>query len=277
MILIFVFAYYAFFRGLYNSFTDYRVMNMQTSFVGLENYKTLFGPNGAVFWKSFGNQVILTCFGVFHSIFWPLLTAELLFFVQHKRIANAIKSMFVVPMLVPGIVTTLIWRFLYNKSFGFNTLLANIGLPNLRHDWMNDTSTALFSVIFMGFPYVSGLYFLIFHSAVNNVGQELYEAAIIDGASNWQVALRIHLPNVTGYISVIATLSLIGSLSSFGAILATTGGGPGNTTMVPALLMYRVAFTDGRFGYASAMGVIIMIIILILTAIQRRLVKGDAN
>ena len=277
MILIFVFAYYAFFRGLYNSFTDYRVMNMQTSFVGFENYKTLFGPNGAVFWKSFGNQVILTCFGVFHSIFWPLLTAELLFFVQHKKIANAIKSMFVVPMLVPGIVTTLIWRFLYNKSFGFNTVLANLGLSNLRHDWMNDTSTALFSVIFMGFPYVSGLYFLIFHSAVNNVGQELYEAAIIDGASNWQVAWRIHLPNVTGYISVIATLSLIGSLSSFGAILATTGGGPGNTTMVPALLMYRVAFTDGRFGYASAMGVIIMIIILILTAIQRRLVKGDAN
>ena len=85
----------------------------------------------------------------------------------------------------------------------------------------------------------------------------------------------MHIPNVMGYVSVIATLSLIGSLSGFGSILATTNGGPGNTTMVPALLMYRIAFTDGRFGYASAMAVVIMLIILILTAIQRKLVRGD--
>ena len=98
---------------------------------------------------------------------------------------------------------------------------------------------------------------------------------MIDGASSWQVAWRVHVPNVTGYVSVIATLSLIGSLSGFGAILATTNGGPGNTTMVPSLLMYRVAFTDGRFGYASAMAVIIMIIILVLTAVQRRVVRGE--
>ena len=276
IILVTVFAYYAFFKGLYNSFTNYQVLNRETSFVGFDNYRALLGPDGAVFWASFKNQVVITLFGVFNAIFWPLMTAELLFFVRHPRVANTIKSMFVVPMLVPGIVVTLIWRFLYNKSFGFNSVLSMLGLDQFRHDWMKETGTAMFSVIFMGFPYVSGLHFLIFHSAVNNVGQDLYDAALIDGASSWQVVWRIHVPLVTPYISVIATLSLIGSLSGFGAILATTSGGPGNTTMVPALLMYRVAFTDGRFGYASAMAVIIMIIILVLTAIQRRLVKGES-
>ena len=274
IILIAIFSYYAFFSGLYNSLTDFR-LNKTVSFVGLTNYRALFGPDGAVFWASFKNQLIITLFGVLHAIFWPLLTAELLFFVRHRRVANTIKSMFVVPMLVPGIVVTLIWRFLYNKSFGFNSVLSMVGLDAFKHDWMKESGTAMFSIIFMGFPYVSGLNFLIFHSAVNNVGQDLYDAAVIDGASSWQVAWRVHVPNVMNYVSVIATLSLIGSLSGFGAILATTNGGPGNTTMVPSLLMYRVAFTDGRFGYASAMAVIIMIIILVLTAIQRRVVKGE--
>ena len=274
IILIAIFSYYAFFNGLYNSFTDYRVTNNETSFVGFANYITLFSQEGSVFWGSFKNQVIITLVGVFNAIFWPLLTAELLFFVRRKKIANFIKSTFVMPMLVPGIVVTLIWRFLYNKSFGFNSVLTTLGLDSLKHDWMNDKTTALFSVIFMGFPYVSGLNFLIFHAAINNIGRELYEAAVIDGATSAQVAFQIHVPNVVGYISVIATLSLIGSLSGFGSILATTNGGPGNTTMVPSLLMYRVAFTDGRFGYASAMAVIIMIVILVLTVIQRKMLKG---
>lgn len=272
-ILIFIFSYYAMFDGIYMSFTDYRVGH-DMNFVGFANYSTLFSSDGAVFWTSFKNQVILTLFAVFHSVFWPLLTAELLFFVRNKKIATFTKSLFVVPMLVPGIVVTLIWRFLYNKNFGFNTILQKLGLTSLQHDWLNDKTTAMLCVIFMGFPFVSGLNFLIFHAGVNNIGQDLYEAAVIDGANNWQVAWRIHVPNIMGYVSVIATLALIGSLSGFGAIAATTNGGPGNASMIPAMLLYKVAFKDGKFGYASAMGTIIMIIILILTLLQRKLLNG---
>jgi len=274
MILIAIFSYYAMFNGIYTSLTDSRLSSVTTNFIWFENYKTLFSEYGKGFWTSFKNQAIMTCFSVFHSVFWPLLTAELLFFVRHKKVADVIKSLFVIPMLVPGIVTTLIWRFLYNKDFGFNTILEKLGLKSWQHNWMNDEKTALAAVIFMGFPFVAGLYFLIFHAAVNNIGAELYEAAVIDGANNWQVAWKVHVPNVVPYISVIATLSLIGSLSGFGAIAATTGGGPGTCTTIPSLLMYSVAFQNGRFGYASAMGTIIMIIILVLTMVQRKLTKG---
>ena len=274
MILIGIFSYYAMFNGVYTSLTDYRISYEQMNFIAFDNYKYLMSPDGALFWKTFSNQAIITLCSVVNSVFWPLLTAELLFFVRHKKIANTIKSMFVMPMLVPGIVSTLIWRFLYNKDFGFNTILEKLGLESLQHDWMNDDKTALLAVIFMGFPFVSGMYFLIFHSAVNNVGQELYEAAVIDGATSWQVAWKIHVPNVMGYVTVISTLSLIGSLSGFGAIAATTGGGPGNATMIPAMLIYRVAFTDGRFGYASAMGTIMMVVIMVLTLLQRKLTSS---
>ena len=147
IILVAIFSYYAFFSGLYNSFTDYRLLNRETQFIGFDNYKVLFSADGAVFWQSFGRQAFITFFGVLHAIFWPLLTAELLFFVRHKRVANTIKSMFVMPMLVPGIVVTLIWRFLYNKSFGFNSLLGAVGLDILKHDWMKEPATAMFSVM----------------------------------------------------------------------------------------------------------------------------------
>ncbi len=277
MILIGIFSYYAMFSGIFMSLTDHRISYASNNFIGLGNYITLFSKEGSLFWTTFKNQAIITLVGVVNSVFWPLLTAELLFFIRHKRVASTIKSMFVMPMLVPGIVTTLIWRYLYNKSFGFNTMLEKIGLEAWQHDWMNDEKTALLAILFMGFPFVSGLNFLIFHSAVDNVGQELYEAAVIDGATSWQVAWRVHVPNVMGFVSVVATLSLIGSLSGFGAIAATTGGGPGNTTTIPSLLLYRVAFTDGRFGYASTMGTVMMVIILTLTLLQRKLLNGKED
>ncbi len=194
VILIGIFSYYAMFNGIYTSLTDYRISYSEISFIGLENYKTLFSPDGALFWLSFKNQVIITVTSVLKAVFFPLLTAELLFFVRHKKVADTIKSMFVIPMLVPGIVSTLIWRFLYNKDFGFNSLLQLLGLKSWQHNWMNDEKTALLSIILMGFPFVAGLNFLIFPAAVNNVGQELYEAAKIDGASEVQTYGRIALP-----------------------------------------------------------------------------------
>lgn len=100
---------------------------------------------------------------------------------------------------------------------------------------------------------------------------ELYEAAIIDGASSFQVITRVHLPNVVPYINVVFTLSLIGSLSNFGLVAATTGGGPGNATMIPSMLMYQVAFGDSEFGYASSMGVILFVIIMIVTLLTRKI------
>lgn len=107
------------------------------------------------------------------------------------------------------------------------------------------------------------------------IGEELYEAAIVDGATQFNVVKDIHLPNVKPYMKIVVTLSLIGSLSGFGLVAATTGGGPGYATMIPAMQMYKIAFGDGKFGYASALGVILFIVIIILTLLTRRFLKEE--
>ena len=90
-----------------------------------------------------------------------------------------------------------------------------------------------------------------------------------------QVVRYIHVPNLKPYVKTIFTLSLIGSLSGFGQIYAMTGGGPGYATMIPSLLMYKVAFGDGQFGYASALGMVIMLVIVVLTVVSRKLLKTE--
>ena len=130
-------------------------------------------------------------------------------------------------------------------------------------------------IILVGFPYVSGMYFLIFHSAVNMISEELYDAAIVDGATPLEVVKYVHIPNVKSSIKVVATLSMIGSLSGFGLVPATTGGGPGYATMIPAMQMYKIAFGDGKFGYASALGVVLFVVIILMTLLTRHFFREE--
>lgn len=269
-ILLALFSYYAIFLAFKNSFTDAQFGTAAT-FIGLENYIALLSDE--VFLSSLLNQAILSLVFVFNNIFFPFLAAELLFFVKRKKMANIVKTAFVVPMLVPRIVTILIWKFMYNPSYGINSVLDLFGLSNLTQNWLNDPATALASVIFVGFPFVSGLYFLIFHAGLNSLGGELHEAAIVDGASDWKIAVKIHIPNMTGYIGVVALLSFLQSISDFGLVAATTNGGPGFASMIPSLQMYKVAFGSGEIGYASSMGVVIFIIMIVITLTARRITR----
>ncbi|MCI6466592.1 MAG: sugar ABC transporter permease [Faecalicatena sp.] len=271
-IFLAIFSYYAIGNAIYTSFTD-SAFGQTSHWIGLENYIAAF--HDEMFLTSFRNQLIITVAAVFTSVFFPLLAAELLFFIKHKRIANIIKTAFVIPMLVPQIVVILIWKFLYNPNFGFNSILKLLHIENLSHNWLNDQGTALLSIVLIGFPFISSMYFLIIHTGLNMIGEELYEAAIVDGATQWDVVRNIHVPNLTPYIKIVVTLSLIQSLSGFGLVAATTNGGPGFATTIPALQMYKVAFGDGKFGRASAMGVILFVVIIILTLLSRKTMKEE--
>lgn len=272
LILLVVFSYYAIGNAVFTSFTD-SAFGQKADWVGFENYFAVFQDE--MFLTSFKNQLFITVAAVFSSVFFPLLAAELLFFINHKKVQNIVKTAFIVPMLVPQIVVILIWKFLYNPNFGFNSILKLLSMDGMIHNWLNDNGTALLSVILIGFPFIAGMYFLIIHSGLNMIGEELYEAAIVDGAKQWDVVKNIHIPNLKPYIKIVVTLSLINSLSGYGLIAATTDGGPGYTTMIPALQMYKVAFGDGKFGYASALGVVLFIVIIVLTLLSRNMLKED--
>ena len=269
-LMLIVFMYFSVGLAFYTSLTD-KMPGRETHFIGLENYKALLSDD--MFRMSFRNQAVLSLFAVFNSVFFPLLAALILYHVRHKKLSRIIKTLFVIPMLVPSIVVILIWKFLYNPNFGFNSILRLFDLGNLTRNWLNDGDTALWSVVLLGFPFVSGMYFLLFHAGLNNIDSALYDAAKVDGATSWTIIRHIQLPGVWPYVKVVATLSLIASLSGFGQVSALTGGGPGYETMIPALYMYKVAFGDGRQGYSSALGVVLFIVILILTVVTNKLMS----
>lgn len=271
-IMMFVFLYLSVGVAFVTSLTDkVAASTVQTHFIGLENFKKLLSDE--IFWLSFRNQVLISVFAVFNSCFFPLLAAILLFFVRRQKVSRAVKTAFVLPMLVPSIVTILIWKFLYNPNFGFNSFLQLFHMDGLIHNWLNDSQTALWCIILMGFPFVSGMYFLLFHTGINGIDGSLYDAAKIDGAGTWGIIKNVQLPGVWPYMKVVATLSLISSLSGFGQVSALTDGGPGYDTMIPALYMYKVAFGDGRQGYSSALGVVLFFVIVLMTLITNKLMS----
>ena len=271
-IFIVGFSYYEVVQSVIWSFTD-SGFGTKGSFIGLANYIHAF--HDSMFVASFRNQIIVSVMAVINSVFWPLLAAELLYFVKNEKLHSFYRIGFIIPMMVPSIVTILMWKYLYDSHMGFNTLLKAIGLKNLTHNWLNDKSTALACVILIGFPFISGMYFLIFHTALNALDYDMIEAAVIDGATPRQIIFSVQLPNLRPEIKTVFTLSLISSLSGFGNIFATTGGGPGYATMIPSMQIYNVAFGDGDFGYASSLGVLLMIVVVIITLVSRRFLKED--
>lgn len=268
-ILIVIFYYYAIVYAFELSLTD-TVLGLGGEFVGLANYKRLFSD--PVFHQSLKNLIIFACSDVLKAITFPLIAAELLYFIRRSKIAGAFKRLLIFPMLVPGMVTMMIWYNMLDPTIGVvNQILEKIGLESLQHNWFFDPSTALGSIIAIGFPFIAGLNFLIYHTALNSIPKEQVEAAELDGCTKLQTILYIHLPAVIPYAGTAATLALIGSLSNYGSVLVTTKGGPGYQTYVPALIMYNNLNTN--VGYAAAVGVFLFLAIMLLTVVIRKTVN----
>lgn len=270
--MMFVFLYLSVGVAFFTALTDKVARKPEYGFIGLQNFKELLSDK--IFWQSFRNQAVISIFSVINSIFFPLLAALMLYYMKRRKASRLIKTAFVLPMLVPSIVTILIWKFLYNPNFGFNSLLSLFKLDALRQNWLNQSDTALWAIVLLGFPFVSGMYFLLFHTGINSIDLSLYDAALVDGSIGWNTVRYVQLPGVWPYVKVVATLSLIGSLSGFGQVSALTAGGPGYDTMIPALYMYKVAFGDGEQGYSSAMGVVLFFVIVTLTVLTNKLLSA---
>ena len=268
-VLICTFFYYPVIYAITSSFTDLR-LGEKAIFIGFDNYIRLFAD--PIFLKGLSNQVIITAADIIKNFLFPLMAAELLFFIKNKNLAYKFKTLFVVPMLVPGIVIMLLWVYMYNVNFGaINSLLDIFGMGSLKHDWLREQGTALISIIGIGFPFVSGLYFLIFHAGLGTISREVEEAALIDGCKSFQLVRFIHIPNLAPYFSVVFILTVINSLQDYVKVMVTTKGGPGYETYVPALQMYHTAFDSYQMGYASSMGVILFLLIILLTLASMKL------
>ncbi len=273
--LILLFNYYPAASALYHSFFDWNGANFKR-FSGLSNFNLMI--HDPTIWLSLGNMVKLTLVALAINLTFPLMAGALIFHLRDLRLAYFYRVLFVVPMVVPGMVTLMIWRFIYNPNIGLlNQILRSIGLESLARPWLGDFDLALYAIMFIGFPWVAGISTLIYLAGFQAIPMELLDAAAIDGASTWKRFWHVELPLVMSQVKLIVILTVIGSFQGFTTIMVMTNGGPGVSTMVPGLYLYRNAMYYNKMGYACAIGTMLFIVTLILTYLNTRYLKSSVE
>jgi raffinose/stachyose/melibiose transport system permease protein len=267
-----IFKYYPAFTAIVMSFFDWNGFNY-SEFIGMDNYIAMWVDEAFI--ASMKNISLLAIADIIKTLTLPLIAAVLVYSMRSMRGKEFYKFIFVMPMVVPGMVVILMWKWMFNPTFGaLNQLLSLFGM-NSNQVWLGNSELALFSLILVGFPWIGGIAFLIYLGGLQAIPDELHEAAKMDGAGWVAQFFKIDLPLITGQIRVLIILSLIHTMNSFENVLVLTNGGPGNYTMVPALHLYQQGVTYNKMGYASAIGVFMFVIILILTIISFKIKKTD--
>jgi len=267
------FNYYPAFSGIYHAFTDWHPGGV-TTWVGWENFRQM--KYDQYLTVGIKNLLLLLITNIIKTLTMPLLVAELVFHLRSFKAQYWMRVAYVLPIVVPGIVSILLWTMIYDPNIGLlNQLLRSIGLERYTHSWLGEPGIALWSIIFMGIPWVGAFPFLIYYGGLISVPSELFDAAKVDGATSFQRFFNIDLPLLLGQIKLLIVLTYIGTMQDFTTIFIMTGGGPASSTYVPALQLYYSAMRFNKFGYASAIATVLFIVILIGTIINMRYVRSS--
>ncbi len=258
MILYLVFFIFPTLRVFQLSFTDAPLIG-GGNFIGLENYKRLMGD--FLFWKSLRNTGYFVLLTVIPNTLFGLMFA--LMVVRLKRFRSLALAAFFLPNMLTVSVVTIIWQWLLNSQFGvFNLLLDSKFAVFSSPDW------AMPMIAFITIWWTVGFNMLLFIAGLQAIPKEYYEAASIDGATGNQIFFGITWPLLWPITALVLTLQLIAQLKIFDQVWLTTRGGPFNSTIVMLQFVYREAFQNFRGGYASAISIVLFLIIMVASVLQ---------
>lgn len=267
-LLLAVFSLVPFLWAFWTSFYDYEIGG-DVKFIGFANYVEYLRDPTLL--SSFANMALLTLLAVAVVVTFPLAIARLIFCLSSERARYWYRVLFLIPIVVPGIAGTLIWRgMIYGENGLVNEILKALGRGDLARGWLGDPHTALWAVALIGFPFAGGINILIYYAGLTGIAESVHDAAQIDGASGLGKFFRIEFPLVLSQVKLLVILSVIGNVQAFEGMFVLTKGGPGFKTMLPGLWMYYNAFSFQRMGYACAIGVILFLLILGLTILNMR-------
>jgi len=273
VLMLLIFFYYPAIQGFVTSFqyVDIRL----TQWVGLENYERAFNDKRLI--ESFKNLgfLVLCNIGIVTTL--PLIVAVFIFHLKSKTAQYWWRVAFVIPIVVPAVASILVWRWMYSLDGGINIILSAIGLEHLVRGWLGDSDVVLLALVFTNFPWVAGLNFLIYYAGLQDISEEVLDAAVVDGASSWRRFLNIELPLLRPQMRLLVLLTLVFWLRSFELPLIMTNGGPGYASMVPGLRMYYSISRDFDLGYGSAIGTILFALILVVTLVQLRVTRRSGD
>ncbi|GBF71833.1 hypothetical protein PA598K_00046 [Paenibacillus sp. 598K] len=233
------------------------------TFNGLDNYRQLLSDE--VFGKSVVNNFVMLL-----AVPIGMAIALVLAILINSRVyaSGAFKVIYFMPQISSVVAVAVVWQVLFHPSFGpVNSFLMNLGVDNPPR-WLADTTFALPSVMMLMIWIDLGVALIIYIAGLKNIPADLYEAARIDGASTFVQFRSITLPLLTPTTFFLLITGFMGNFKSFALIKVLTDGGPANSTSVIVYDMYQTAFTELQTGYASAMVVVLFVILLAITAIQ---------
>lgn len=274
LILLSVFVVYPLLRNIYMSFTEYNILLSKTEkIVYFDNYiKAFKDPKVHV---AFVNTILYGLITVpFQMIFGLILAA-----VINSKIKGKLffRVLYYIPVISSWVVVSLIFRYLFESGKGgfINYFLMNLNLIKAPIAWLSNRWTANIIIWALGIWKGIGWVMIVYLAALQGINKNYYEAAEIDGANGIQKFLYITIPSVRPITFYILVNLIIGSFNVFIQVLMITNGGPMGRTEVLLSYMYKVAFTEFKFGYSSALSVLMGLIIFTITILQQRLFKDQ--
>jgi multiple sugar transport system permease protein len=239
-------------------------------YIGLGNFVRLF--NDQFFFRSVWNTVVFLIIHIPLQVVVALLIAQVL--NQNIKFRGFFRAAYFLPVVVSGVVVTILWQQLYGFDSGLlNRLLVNLGFSKVG--WLVDPNVAMPSIAIMATWKNVGLYIILFLVGLQTVPPHYYEAADIEGANKWQKFFKITLPTINPTIFMVFILSTIGGFSLFIEPYIMTGGGPLNSTLSAVLYIYKQGFFYYHMGYAATLGFFFAFLILLVVVIQKRFIEKE--
>lgn len=268
-ILYGIFGFYPLVSGM--------VMSLQkkNAFVGFSNYQKVL--TNERFWKSIWNATLYTCGSVFVILPVALCAALMLNSVFMGKKKSFMSTVFFIPNVTSVIVAGIVFQYILKANGGIlNELLLSLGIIQKNIRFLNDPNWAVFSIVLMGTWRYFGINSLYFLSGLQSISPDLGEAARIDGANAWQEFWRIKFPLLKPIMIYVVFTAITGSFSIFGEVYTLAGAnstGARDSMLYPVIYLYNTMFRDNKMNEAATMGYILAVILLIITSIQRFIMR----
>lgn len=268
--LYLIFVVYPIVRSFFYGFYEWNGLS-EPIYIGLKNFRDILTDN--IFWLSFRNNILIVVASILGQIPIGLILAVVL--NSNLKGAGFFRSAFFIPMILSTVVVGLLWSTILNSQMGvLNYILQSIGLESLALDWLGNPDIAMYTVCMVIIWQFFGLYMIIFLAALQNIPSDIIEAANIDGANEIRKFFSITLPMLWPTVMTAVVLCISGSMRSFDLVFVMTQGGPAYATELMATYMYNKTFSVYKYGYGSAVSLVIFVIsfgfILVSQGLMRR-------
>ncbi len=242
-----------------------------STWVGLANYRGVFTEPQLL--SSLVHAFYLIIFYSVLPVTFGLVAASVMRQIEGKFTGALARTVLFLPQIIPGAAAGVAWIWMYSQDGAVNQILRAIGLGSITRPWLGDFTWSLTAVGFIGTWLSTGFCTLLLMSGIGKIDAALYEAARLDGAGAIAQFRHVTLPGLRNELGVCVTVTIIAALASFDVVYLATQGGPGTQTLVPGVAVYNLAFNDSRIGAASALAIVLAVIVIAVIGPLQRLFR----